>query len=63
MTEAQRQRARVVLAEAIDILRTIDPYLNAWDCERSISFRNFIQWVLRELDKIEDDGDALESQS
>lgn len=58
MTKAQRQHASVVLAESIDILRTIDPYLNAWDCERSISARHFIQWVLRELEKMEDNGDA-----
>ena len=63
MTEAQRQRARVVLAEAIDILRTIDPHLDAWNCERSIMVRLFIRRVLLELDKMEDDGDALESQS
>jgi hypothetical protein len=63
MTEAQRQHIRVVLAEAIDILRTIDPHLDAWNCERSIMARHFLQWVLRELDKMEDDGDALESKS
>lgn len=58
MNEAPRQRARVVLDEAIDILRTIDPHLDAWNCERSILARHLIQWVLRELDKMEDDNDA-----
>jgi hypothetical protein len=63
MNKAQRQRIRVVLTEAIAALRTIDPHLDAWNCERSIMTRHFLQWVLRELDKMEDDGDALESKS
>jgi hypothetical protein len=63
VTKAQRQRIRVVLNEAIAALRTIDPHLDAWNCERSIMTRHLIQLVLRELDKMEDDGDALESKS
>ena len=62
MTKAQRQRIRVVLTEAIAALRTIDPHLDAWGVERSIMARHFLQWVLRELEKMEDDGDALEAK-